>query len=675
MRFGDIPAPTLQLRVRDLTGVALSEQPVLAVSLVTGHDGEYALRLTDSMVRVEPVRAVEGRPLTDFLASGRPSLAHLLNVAADGSADLQLKVFIGERIEMDAIDVGVDEPAIEAARRLLGDRRMDEAAVMRELGERARYSDGTNDYFFLTTGEAARNDLEEVGTGRAFALHGHGVRMAVREQARPDDDATIFMASKVTRQGEIDDAVQLAHGGLTFRNWTAAGELGVIARAQISGLLQDESGYMKTWDAFGALEGELFLERARAVGSIRIIEHQETRAGVLELTVEPLTVEQLKAVQQEEELEFATALPPYLTDLDLDWDAFSLGISGTGDNSKGKRGGKSKSPATAKVRLVSANKIELEADDRPRGKWLILPVAGEVAQIRRRMQARTRIVTGRSANPSLAILIEEKGRLPQRTARAHKPVRLSAMVQSKVFGEYRPTSRQLEAIDMALSTPDIALIQGPPGTGKTTVIAAIVEQINELADKRKKNIRGQILLTGFQHDAVENLIARLTPNGLPVPKFGTRSGQRGDTGASYERDLDRWCRDRAEQLRANTPELATSADEENIRNLCIQYIKAPSSELARTLLGAAMALPLRVLGDDLSRRLNEEAVSLEFEHEAATSSSDLQVARSLRVRPESFADDGPATAYAVKEELQRFLTHGAGRPSVEGGRLDVDRRT
>ena len=654
MRFGDIPAPTLQFRVRGRAGVALSEQPVLAVSLVTEHDGEFDLRLTDSILRVSAVRDVEKRQLTDFLVSGRASLSHLLNIAADGSADLQVKVFIGEQIEMGIIDIGAEEPAIDAVRRLVGDRRLDEAAAMRELGERACYSDGTNDFFFLTAGEAARDDLEEVATDRAFALHGNGVRMAVREQVRPDDRETLFLASKVTRPREIDPAVRLAHGRLRFLNWTAAGALGVITRAQLSGLLQDESGYMKTWDAFGALEGELFLERARAIGSIGILDHQETRAGVLELRVKPLTLEQLKAAEQEDELEFGTTLPPYLTDPDLGWDEFSSSISGKVDASERKRHREARS-TTARVISVSVDKIELKADDRPRGEWLILPVAGEVAQIRRRMQARASIVAGRSANPSLALLIEEKGRVPPRRLPSQKAGHLSAMVQSKVF-KNPPTDNQRSAIDVALNTPDIALIQGPPGTGKTTVIAAIVEQLNELADKRKKNVRGRILLTGLQHDAVENLIARLTPNSLPVPKFGTKSGQDRDTGAMHERDLEHWCLNVAEQLRANTPELSTSADEENIRNLCIQYIKAPTSELALNLLNVAMALPLRVLGDDLLRRLKQEAESLELEREAAISAADLRVARSLRVRPESFADDGPATAYAVKEALQRFLT-------------------
>ena len=62
------------------------------------------------------------------------------------------------------------------------------------------------------------------------------------------------------------------------------------------------------------------------------------------------------------------------------------------------------------------------------------------------------------------------------------------------------------------------LIQGPPGTGKTTVITAILEQLNAISDK-KGNLSGQVLISAFQHDAVDNLTGRLTVNDIPVIKF------------------------------------------------------------------------------------------------------------------------------------------------------------
>lgn len=56
------------------------------------------------------------------------------------------------------------------------------------------------------------------------------------------------------------------------------------------------------------------------------------------------------------------------------------------------------------------------------------------------------------------------------------------------------------AMDIALNTPDIAIIQGPPGCGKTTLINGIMARINEIDPNAK------VLLTTEQHDALENAV-------------------------------------------------------------------------------------------------------------------------------------------------------------------------
>ena len=126
---------------------------------------------------------------------------------------------------------------------------------------------------------------------------------------------------------------------------------------------------------------------------------------------------------------------------------------------------------------------------------------------------------------------------------------------------------------MALNTPDIALIQGPPGTGKTTVIAAILERLNEIADKRGTRIKGQILLTGFQHDAVENMIERLSLNGIPVPKFGKRSGATDDDYSAFERNLEDWCSKLAAELRERNPRIAEVEQEREIKTCSSNMFK------------------------------------------------------------------------------------------------------
>lgn len=96
------------------------------------------------------------------------------------------------------------------------------------------------------------------------------------------------------------------------------------------------------------------------------------------------------------------------------------------------------------------------------------------------------------------------------------------------FGISDLTENQKKAIEIALNTPDIAVIQGPPGTGKSTVIAAICDRLFEEADKtaQRKNNRDRndssklILASAFQNDTVEHIASKIENNGLPAVKIG-----------------------------------------------------------------------------------------------------------------------------------------------------------
>ena len=98
----------------------------------------------------------------------------------------------------------------------------------------------------------------------------------------------------------------------------------------------------------------------------------------------------------------------------------------------------------------------------------------------------------------------------------------------KRFGITDLTPNQQKAVEIALNTPDIAVIQGPPGTGKSTVIAVICDRLFEEAEKaRKKNkdndtsdLSKLILASAFQNDTVEHIASKIENNGLPTVKIG-----------------------------------------------------------------------------------------------------------------------------------------------------------
>lgn len=73
--------------------------------------------------------------------------------------------------------------------------------------------------------------------------------------------------------------------------------------------------------------------------------------------------------------------------------------------------------------------------------------------------------------------------------------------------EARPGTREQRAfVDIALRTPDFALLEGPPGSGKTTAICELVMQL-VAAGKR-------VILCASTHVAVDNVLERLGPLSL-----------------------------------------------------------------------------------------------------------------------------------------------------------------
>jgi hypothetical protein len=349
------------------------------------------------------------------------------------------------------------------------------------------------------------------------------------------------------------------------------------------------------------------------------------------------------------EVEVVEELPDYITNQSLSFKDFVVGIEKEAEDQRffGRRERQQTKPyfkvsgfnAESKTLTLKAERLPFDSGT------FVLSLIGETAQIKRRIAARRAILEGRAVNPQLGPLIEEKGTVQP----------LTAFVREKVFRN-PPTDKQIEAIQKALETPDIALIQGPPGTGKTTVIAAILERLNEMADKRGASTKGQVLLTGFQHDAVENMIERLSLNDIPVPKFGGRSGADDDGFDGFEKSLEEWCSKRAAELRKRNPHIVEIERETEIKNLCLQYVQSPTRALAAHLTRQIASLGVPVLGEDGARWAANLARNLSHEERLNEESNQLLSAvRGLRIRRESFDDDGPERATDALDDLKDVI--------------------
>uniref|UniRef100_UPI0025EC8476 DEAD/DEAH box helicase n=1 Tax=uncultured Fusobacterium sp. TaxID=159267 RepID=UPI0025EC8476 len=146
---------------------------------------------------------------------------------------------------------------------------------------------------------------------------------------------------------------------------------------------------------------------------------------------------------------------------------------------------------------------------------------------------------------------------------------LSLQTKKELFPKYDPTDNQKKAIEIALNTPDIALIQGPPGTGKTTVITAILKRLSE---ERKEigNIAGNNLITSFQHDAVINAASRIKNlGGIPAEKYG----QRGDSEDILNRVFRDYIDNALNEYYREEPQLKRKKEEEELLEIYDYYSK------------------------------------------------------------------------------------------------------
>lgn len=395
--------------------------------------------------------------------------------------------------------------------------------------------------------------------------------------------------------------IRLAKGKIFFSNLNSTKELSALASGTILKLNLEPENYLKQWDKYGDKELEILFQKAKNIGKITFIKFEKVPKGG-KFFVQPDTIP--TDLQEGDLLKISNIenLPIYLKNPNTTIEEYKKNLlnpekkskenqnlttqtdfdeqdqqnnqenenqNETQNNDSEKQENNNKKQNLKKdisllITEIKENSIKVEtenSDDEeslaniPNSYYLILNIDGDEVQIKRREQARKQILFGTSANPLLGIILDKNSKLPYSSSvnifKRIKP--LTKEVKEKIF-EHPPLARQIEAIDIALNTPDIALIQGPPGTGKTTVITAILERLNQEFDK-SNNIKGKVLVSGYQHDAVDNIIARININNLPTIKFGKKSNANDFSILNFEKKVLNKCSKITDKIKKNNPNL------------------------------------------------------------------------------------------------------------------------
>ena len=294
--------------------------------------------------------------------------------------------------------------------------------------------------------------------------------------------------------------IEIWQSKLTFNDATRAKVLSESARAI---LRSGNEKYISLWQKYAEIDFAYTtecMEKAGVLQFSKIVDHSPERAilRIDNYNSIPIFLEALEEIDKEHRM----------VDIAID------------QNQLRKTHASLKS-ADVQQRIITVEFDEGQSLSIKNGIVMVNNHSAEI-QFERRKEAYDRILNNQSAKPELISLLN--GNMPHLAAEKKRITPLSQRILKKVFPEHDPTPNQIEAIKIALNTPDIAIIQGPPGTGKTTVIRAIYEAIAE-KEKEPQLFFGRNLATAYQRDATVHLASDMSVYDLPAQTFlGRREG-------------------------------------------------------------------------------------------------------------------------------------------------------
>lgn len=626
--------------------------------------GDALLRCREQVWAVEAADDASDMLFREVLERRRPSVSWIAGAMRDGAGEHVL-VDISEYPEgmstPDALDFGVDDRIVVE----IGEHFLHRAARMPEvlewLGDELLSPGPASGSSYLVLSDPPRRRDQH---GVAFRIFGRSLAVDVQG----DEHGRLRLVRAVRARRNAGDAgggrTVLLQAAARFVDSASAARFGGAMQETLDQLVAGGASYLEFWSEYNRIEESLLLRRARSMGWLSYSRRESLGDGRWRFYA--LEDEDLMAwvyrVRDLDEDELATAPtpPPELTaetgDPLLDSDATSTDRRRERRHARRFAGRLVGSDRRTRSVDIQGRRDEDERLVPPEKGVLFMSLAGGQTMVERRREAERRIARGEAPmGMRLRALLED---VPTPELRVRREQPLSPAARAALGGS--PTDRQREALDVALNTPDIALIQGPPGTGKTAVIAALQTRLAELADRRH-TMSGRMLLSSVQHEAVEHAAARTEVFGLPAVKIGMR---RGSETRSDDR-VQRWAEERIDQISADLAGLEEKPRYRvlrEVRALVNAYLVNPGDpvETAHLLRRVASLVEAHVPAAPCDA-LRERARLLEARQSASGASAEtesreliLRAVRGLRTDPGSFADDGPVMARRAAVRL-----HGA----------------
>ena len=618
--------------------------------------GEIRLRIGQEVWDVEGITPHDRESLRQIVLRRLHLLAWLVQAdPVQGPAVsllIEIREFPAAFVWNEAIDFGVDDKIVDDLRKRQRVKSIQEAVkFLKEcilLPPRAATEKAER---VLLSGSPSR------GTGKETAFRLFGKEFAVDIKGGPDNRlrVTRIVASRQAIEGDERYPIYLATGTFRFCDLTIAGQFRGLVRTELDYLVAQSTSYLDLWKMYNEREKASVLRRAREFGWIRYSSAKPTPdVGTWRFHINVAGERQSKIQARldsvgNEQLEASEDIPA------------AIQSQGQALNDVRKKG--SRNSFVGELKAIHHKFIDLQSsygddDNRkpPDSGFIFVSLAGDVSQLKRRENAWFDIRSCANPMPQLGLLLEGQS-VPERHERSRKPITRKVR---KVLEE--PNDRQRLALDIALNTPDIALVQGPPGTGKTRVIAALQARLSERDEvENLRSLSGNTLLTSFQHDAVENAAAATLVMGLPAFKVSNRRGLE-----ESQSPVDLWRQKTAEKVRLararfQVEDAGSSVHKtlEKVREIAVGYLEAPGHQdeptrvVSRLLEIDRSWLPAKLL-DDLDQMYEELTSPRSVDLSDANRQFALKAVRALRTTDIPFSDDGPANAAKTVRRLMRI---------------------
>lgn len=620
---------------------------------------------------------------------------NLVEVVFVTEKTLQLKIlfFIGKTLNLSTVKIGVQEKLFDYARHKMKFSNIDD--LSKKLIDDCVIQTQTESYIcVLLTHQEILKDLKKIkqegpienedqienetlisvdknSHDISFTIIGKKYRMPIVTK-KVVDSSLFSSASKIlTKNQLILNAIQtnsqnsyphyyLIKIDLNFVDAAQKEVLKNLAEGQLQNLIKQNESYFNVWDEYVRYEQEAIIQKVIQVGNIPLTH------------LEPHTLGQKLFVSKD--------LSSYLKKGD------TLNLSGSliiedfeqieSITIFDQLTQKGLNTVEVEVKQVEKDYLILDSSINLKDGEILnlcLSIKGEAKQVERRKKARDRVLTGKSANPLLGLLIEKGGEIPHPDLPKRR-LKLSEGVEKKIFS-HGATPTQRKAVELALNTSDIMLIQGPPGTGKTTVITALLEQMN-LEQEKRTNITGQILVSAFQHDAVDNLISRLNVNSIPTVKYGSKDEY---TERNVEK-IEEWVKLVKQHIEEKNPNIFNDLSKnEQLNELSKVYMLSPSKINMERLLVYLQSLPRQVVNEDDYQKIQRILRDSQRDDDTTTQMEKLSMIRSIRLTEQAFEDDGKEQLFEIlinfeedlNEEESTHLRQMMGESKNSQGSLNI----